>query len=266
MEDSSMKTTQNMTARAAQIGFYLLMGVVLCACAGPLQSGGTSWKEEVLLHDGQKIIVQRSQSYGGRSEPGQPGSIKEHTINFALPGSGKAITWVSEYGEDLGRANFQLLAVHVLGGIPYIVATPNLCLSYNKWGRPNPPYVIFKHDGQVWQRIPLEALPIEFKTINVVLSSQQVQAQQMSAMGLVTAEQVRGMNQGAERPEAKTILREALGNAGKGCIKTDYYKGAGWLSPDWFSDQPSLQACLKFCNSKNIDSEFCPCNAIFKEE
>ena len=64
--------------------------------------GGDSWKEEVLLHDGSTLIVNRSQSYGGRHEIGQPPPIKEHTITFTLPGSNNRITWTSEYGEVLG--------------------------------------------------------------------------------------------------------------------------------------------------------------------
>ena len=147
------------------ISLVLTLGVSMNAYG----FGGDSWKEEVLLHDGRKIIVERSQSYGGLHEIGQPLPIKEHTITFTLPGSNNIITWTSEYGEDIGRTNFYLLAVHALNGTPYIVASPNLCLSYNKWGRPNPPYVFFKYDGKAWPRILLEEFPAEFQTINVAL-------------------------------------------------------------------------------------------------
>ncbi|MBI3569559.1 MAG: hypothetical protein HY082_00385 [Gammaproteobacteria bacterium] len=165
------------------IGLVLTLGISMSAEAGLFGLGGTSWKEEVLLHDGQKIIVKRSQSYGGRHEIGQPQPIKEHTITFMLPGSNKSITWTSEYGEDLGRANFNLLAVHVLNGTPYIVASPNLCLSYNKWGRPNPPYVFFKYDGKVWQRIQLSEFPAEFKTVNVALDIRGLQVENLVSLG-----------------------------------------------------------------------------------
>ena len=151
------------------ISLVLTLGVSMNADAGLFGFDGDSWKEEVLLHDGGKIIVNRSQSYGGRHEIGQPSPIKEHTITFTLPGSNEIIAWTSEYSKDLGRTNFNLLAVHALNGTPYIVAAPNLCLSYNKWDRPNPPYVFFKYDGKAWQRIPLEAFPAEFTTINVAL-------------------------------------------------------------------------------------------------
>lgn len=260
-----MRTHQLWLKRIMKMGLFLMIGASMSADAGLFGFGGDSWKEEVLLHDGQKIIVERSQSYGGRSEPGQSGPIKEHTISFTLPGSNKTITWTSEYGEDLGRTNFNLLAVHVLNGTPYIVASPNLCLSYNKWGRPNPPYVVFKYEGNGWQRIPLEQFPAEFKTINVVLSIQKFQADQLSGIGLTSAEKIKELNAHIEKPEHKTILREAIPGGGQGrCPKTDYYGKAGWLGLDWFSDQPSYEACLKFCEYKGIRPQDCPCATLFK--
>ena len=122
-------------------GLALTLGLSMGACAGLFGFGGSTWKEEVLLHDGGTIIVERSQSYGGRHEIGQSPPIKEEDITFALPGKRKPIVWTSEYSEDVGRANFEPLALHILNDTPYIVTTPNLCLAYNKWGRPNPPYV-----------------------------------------------------------------------------------------------------------------------------
>lgn len=191
------------------IGMVLTLGGCLSVKAGLFGLGGDSWKEEVLLHDGQKIIVQRTQSYGGRSEPGQSGPIKEHTIRFTLPGASQTVTWTSDYGEDLGRTNFNLMAVHVLDGTPYVVAEPNLCLSYNKWGRPNPPYVFFKYEANVWQRIPLEQLPAEFKTINVAHNTLGRDAQDLVQMGLVPVEKVKAMNV-SSNPLYRSILREAL--------------------------------------------------------
>lgn len=259
-----MKNNDGLLKVLRTVVLGLILGMSMSANAGWFGFGGTSWKEDVLLHDGQKIIVERSQTYGGQSEPGQSGPIREHSIRFTVPGSHQSITWVSEYGEDLGRTNFDLLAVHVLNGTPYVVVSPNLCLSYNKWGRPNPPYVFFKYDGNVWQRISLEQFPAEFKTINVILSIQKFQADQWSSMGLVSAEKIKAMNSRTENPERRAILREAVNGEGKGCIKTDYYGQAGWLSPDWFSDQPSFEACLKFCNNKKISTESCPCQQIFE--
>lgn len=182
--------------------------------AGLFGFGGDSWKEEVLLHDGSKIIVERSQSYGGRSEIGQGAPIKEHTISFTLPNTNKTIEWKSEYSEDVGRANFNLLALHVLNGTPYIVTEPNLCLAYNKWGRPNPPYVFFKYDGKAWQRIQMSELPVEFKTINVSLDIRGRQVEELVEMGKVSAEQIKQRNAHTEIPHFKIIMREPYAAGG----------------------------------------------------
>jgi len=188
----------------------MVLGGGMSACA----MGGASWKEEVLLHDGQKIVVERSQTYGGRHEIGQTPPIREHTLSFTLPNSNKPLTFKSEYSEDVGRANLNLLALHVLNGTPYIVAEPNLCLAYNKWGRPNPPYVIFKYDGKAWQRIPLSQLPAEFKAINLIVNNGREEDIQRAASvkGYVSVADVQQINSSLTQPEYKTILREPLAN------------------------------------------------------
>jgi hypothetical protein len=216
------------------ISLAAILGAGLNAEAGLLGFGGDSWKEEVLLHDGSKMVVTRSQIYGGRHEVGQPSSIKEHTITFAVPGSSTRITWTTEYGEDLGRTNFHLLAVHVLNGTPYLITEPNLCLSYNKWGRPNPPYVFFKYNGMTWQRISLEDLPTEFSTLNVALSLDTGHVHEMVRRGLVSAEEIRQRNSRLSQPEYQTILREPvkLGSPGAtNCEERVLYKGR-WILPD----------------------------------
>ncbi len=197
----------------------LLMSLVVsldisgCSGVGALPFGGDSWKEEVLLHDGKKIIVERSQSYVGRHEIGQSSPIKEQTVTFTVPNASTAIEFKSEYGEDIGRANFQLIALHVLHGTPYIVTVPNLCPSYIKWGRPNPPYVLFRYDSKAWQRIPLEELPEEFKNINLVVNSKG-KRKILTAQSIVTVELVKKLNGELEQPEFKTILRISIPDNG----------------------------------------------------
>jgi hypothetical protein len=46
---------------------------------------GTSWKEEVLLHDGSRIVVERSVVRKGRSEPFQRPPIGEESLSFKHP-------------------------------------------------------------------------------------------------------------------------------------------------------------------------------------
>ena len=44
-----------------------MIGVGMSAEAGLFGIGGMSWKEEVLLHDGSKIIAERHYNLGGYS-------------------------------------------------------------------------------------------------------------------------------------------------------------------------------------------------------
>lgn len=214
------------------IAFALTLGMMMTACAQTGRSGADSWKEEVLLHDGQKIMVERSQTYKGRSEPGQSSPIGEHTIRFSLPGISKPITWTSEYGEDIGRTDFNLSALHVKDNVPYVVAEPNLCLAYNKWGRPNPPYVVFKYDGSAWQRIAFEALPAEFTTVNVVKRIRGIDVENLVKARQLSVEQVTKLNSELERPESKAILREVWSKEriNQMCMEMVLYKGA-WVGP-----------------------------------
>ncbi|MFA6283954.1 MAG: hypothetical protein WCT30_00960 [Desulfurivibrionaceae bacterium] len=244
----------------------LLISIVILGTGmdafGFLGFGGDSWKEEVLLHDGRKIIIKRSQSYGGRGEVGQTPPIKEQDITFTLPGTNKTITWKSEYSEDVGRANFKLLALHILDGTPYVVAIPNLCLSYNKWGRPNPPYVFFKYTNETWQRIPLSEFPVEFKDINVVIDTK-TNKKTITAQSPVPAELVRNLNNRLTQPEYKTILREPL--AKKMACGEMIRAEDGWLGIDWFTNQPTYEACLEMCERQKVSPQNCPCDRVFNK-
>ena len=245
----------------------LLIATSINANAGFLGFGGTSWKEEVLLHDGSKIIVKRSQSYGGRHEIGQSGTIKEHSITFTLPDSGKSITWTSEFGEDVGRAYFTLLALHVLNGTPYIVAEPNGCLASNKWGRPNPPYIFFRHDGKAWQRIPLTEFPAEFKTINVILNTgREAEIEKLAIkLGYVSDKDVRGINSSLmyNYPQYRSILREPMPNLERNCPEMIRTGDGGWTGLGPFMRQPSLAACLQYCDREKVATQNCPCEKLF---
>ena len=260
MGDRSMITNNRMMKRIAKLGMLLLMGGSMSACAGFLGFGGDSWKEEVLLHDGSKIIAKRSLSYGGRHEIGQGEPIKEQSISFMLPNTSNTITWTSEYSEDVGGANFDLLALHELNGTPYIVAEPNLCLSYNKWGRPNPPYVFFKYEGKEWKRISLSELPVEFKTFNVVIGLGRQSVEVLVKQGLVTAETIKIRNgELTQYPQYKTILREPMPKAGANCHEMVTNGHGDWFSIDTFKGHPSYGACLQFCKRNSFTEQNCLC-------
>ena len=220
-----MKTRTTMKRWAMAISIMILGGS-MSACATGLP-GGDSWKEEALQYDGSKLIVERSQSYGGRGEIGQGTPISEYRLSFVLPGSRQTIEWESGYSQDVGRANLHPLALHVLKGTPYVITEPNLCLAYNKWGRPNPPYVIFKYDGEQWQRIPIEQLPPEFKDMNLV-NETKGDAKRLVQTSLVTPEDVREFNGELKQLLHKTIVRQAYSNAAGSCSPMVHYK-CGWF-------------------------------------
>ncbi|MGH7181101.1 MAG: hypothetical protein ACREJN_03885 [Nitrospiraceae bacterium] len=200
------------------ICLVMTLGVSGCVEAGLLGFGGDSWKEEVLLHDGSKIVVERTVERGGRHEIGQKPSYKEQSLSFTLPGTNQIITWEDHYSQDLGQANFLPMALDIFGGTPYLVAYPMGCPSYNKWGRPNPPYVVFQNQGKEWTRIPLQKLPAEIMTPNVIFSMPDIQVERFGKR-FITAEMITGVINGHKQPEFKTILREPLkqGLGGTGC-------------------------------------------------
>jgi len=219
-----------------------------------------SWQEEVVLHDGSKIMVDRSQSYGGRRELGQSPPIKEQTISFTIPNTNEYISWKSEYGRNIKRANFTPLALHISDEVPYIISTTTSCLSYNKWGRPNPPYVIFKFHSKVWQRISLEELPIELDSINLVIitkSNEKVLLDESPINSVLMKE----LNRGIKQPELNGILRKPVYT---GYCPVMIHDGKGnWSSDDSFKRQPDIDACLNYCKREGYDAKHCPCNQIF---
>jgi hypothetical protein len=106
------------------ICLVVIVGMRTSACAGVLGLGGDSWKEEVLLHDGSKMVVVRMVERGGRHEIGQKPPYKEQSLSFTLPGTTQTITWKDRYSQDLGQANFLPMALERAGGTPYLVVYP----------------------------------------------------------------------------------------------------------------------------------------------
>ena len=192
----------------SKFGLILMMGVNMNADAG-LFGHTMSWKEEVLLHDGGKIIVERTVERGGRHEIGQQPPIKEESLAFTLPAINEHITWKNEFSKDVGFADFMPLLLDIYQGVSYVVTTPAGCLSYNKWGRPNPPYVIFKYQSKAWQRITIQELPAEIKTPNLIVGSPDNNVEKLGT-SFVKAEAIQQINSSLRQPQYKTILREAL--------------------------------------------------------
>lgn len=171
--------------------------------------GGTSWKEEVLLHDGSKIVVERWVKRGGRHEIGQQPGYQEQRLQFINPSTNKKVVWEDRKDEYIGGSTFLPMLVDIADGTPYLVAKTMGCLAYSKWGRPNPPYVVFRYDGDQWNRIPLAQLPSLIVTPNVIHSSPDTVVEKLGK-SFVTAEEIKRDVSEFRQPEYRSIVREPL--------------------------------------------------------
>lgn len=174
-----------------------------------LESRHASWKEEVLLHDGKKLIVERSQTYGGYPtiESRERGLLNEEWV-FRTPNGAQKIVWKSDFRRPPEGDSLMLLQLNFLNGVPYIATSPAGCLSYNHWKRPNPPYVFFKYDGKAWRQIPLSAFPVVFKESNVAVGRPDPDHRK----GLLAVDAIREENRQLE-PYLREIVREPLSSS-----------------------------------------------------
>lgn len=187
----------------------LTMGASMNAMAGFFGLGGTSWKEEVLLHDGTKIVVERWVKRGGRHEIGQKPAYLEQKIEFLNPTTNKKVKWEDNKSDDIGTASFLPMLLDIADGKPYLVANTMGCLSYNKWGRPNPPYVVFIYDEGKWTRIPLAELPKDIVMPNLIQSDPDAVMEKLGK-DFVTSDEIKTIVGKYRQPEYRAILREAL--------------------------------------------------------
>lgn len=245
-------------------GLIFTLGITMNAQAGILGFGGTSWKEEALLHDGGKVIVERSVERKGRHEIGQLLAYTKQTLTFTNPATGKSVAWEDRVTEDLGTSSFLPMALDIYQGTAYLVVTPMGCLAYNKWGRPNPPYVVFRHQGKAWERVPLQELPLETKTPNLIASSPDTEVERLGER-MVDAATIKRLNAEFRQPEYKSILRVAIENPAGRCGEMISDGQGGWIGIGWFKKQPSKESCLKYCEREKVPAQQCPCENLFKE-
>lgn len=214
-EGFRMKTDQQCFSRIIKLGMLLMAGASMSACVGLLDFGGASWKEEVLMHDGSTIIVTRTQRYGGRHELGQEPPVSEEEVSFIIPGEENRITWMAKYSERAGRAELNLLALHVVRNEAYIVARTPSCVEYAKWGRPNPPYVLFKYTNADWKVIPMVELPGEIEEPNVVRSTfGNNDVERAKKTGFISSKRIKELNIGSTAPQLKKIYHVPIDRQG----------------------------------------------------
>ena len=193
--------------QAAKFGLILMIGVSMSANAGWF-GNSKGWKEEVLLHDGRVLLVERSFNLGAYPTlDARERRLLDETITFILPGTNKEISWKTEFDDRAPEPNsLGVLLLDIVKGVPYLATSPAGCISYNKWGRPNPPYVLFKFVNDAWQQIQLQEFPAELVEANLM---------NMPDSRLLkpyyTVEESKEKRQSGNVSEfAKTILREPV--------------------------------------------------------
>jgi hypothetical protein len=244
-------------SKVRTLGWILTMGVSMNACSATTMT----WKEEVLLHDGKKLVVERLFHLGGYPTiESRERQALDETVEFTHPKTNQTIIWKSDFRDDTPDQNgLNLLVLDIVKGIPYIATYPAGCIAFNKWKRPNPPYIVFKYEGNEWRRIPLEMFPTELGRTNVIVGKPPAEF----LKPYYTVEGVNERNRDSDI-EFKTILRTAYPAAAGGCPEMVYDGHGGWLGIDWFTMQPTYEACLDVCKRNEMSPQHCPCNRLFK--
>lgn len=226
-----MNTYHAVLQKITKLGLFLMIGVTMSACSKTM-----SWKEEVQLSDGQIVIAERFYNLGGYPAiESKERAALDMTVTFNLP-NGKII-WKNDFRDSVPEPNsLNLVRFDVIKGVPYIATYPAGCIAYNKWGRPNPPQVLFKYENSQWKRITLAELPTSLigAHANVVVGRPATSL----LKSFYTVAQVNEENDGISTSEYKTILKETvkvgeLGTDGSSvnCMELVLYKGL-WIMPN----------------------------------
>lgn len=241
-------------------GFALLSLVMSSTAAESI-----TWREEAVQANGTLLVVERWVSLHGRHERGQDLPIGDQTISFTLPQSQRTIRWTDSFSPEVGMANFLPMVVEARGDTAYVVAKPLNCLAFNKWGRPNPPYVVQRYDGSEWSRIPLADLPADIHYPNIVFSTPEDQGRKARG-DLISATEVRKLNSHLVTKQFKEIVRVPvpvpMGGECSEMVRTKH----GWVGVGPFRRQPDRPSCERICSIFRMGTDYCPCAALFPDQ
>jgi hypothetical protein len=185
--------------------WLMWLGLVIVAIGGliayAIQPETLRWKEEVLLHDGQMIIVERSVTFGGPREIGQPPSPSRWGIKFTTPRSGSSsISFESEGGAPPMLLDFEK-------DVPYITIYLQTGGVRYKYRCPNPPYVFYRYAKSNWEVIPLAEIPQSIFAANLSPDTKELD-QRARKGGTITQQEMTEFIGNRHLPESvKRIVR-----------------------------------------------------------
>lgn len=166
------------------------------------------WKQEVKLHDGRVIVVDRQSKQESMSIPTKGILEPWQQIAFTHPVSGERIVW--DLPKGLG-----LWMLDIEGGTIWTVLKPQSVADYNNWGCPSPPWIVFRRQAGIWQQVTMGDMPSVFVAPNTLAAA--ASDNPRSENKLVSVEQF-GAYLARLDPEYRTISREKVNPIAKGCF------------------------------------------------
>lgn len=139
-----------------------LFAVLILIGSGTATAGHwDDWKEEVALHDGRAILVERSLYFEFKLICGDAGSPSTfcnvpttHKISFKHPDTREKISW---------KEDFSPVALEIIGSVPYLVAVgTGVPVAMGTYPVCNGiPYLYYRYnqDGSRWELLKESAIP-----------------------------------------------------------------------------------------------------------
>ena len=185
---------------------------VFAVCTAMIACGKTiRWKQEVLLHDGRVIVVDRVSKQIGRIFPENVIIEYEQTISFSHPDTSDRFSWELPEGTLAKLLDFEK-------GVPYFVLRPASVADYNEWGCPNPPFLVFRYEKNNWLPVNISKLPARFSLPNLLDSAHS--SDKLTADSLVTVEEMHSYLKASMIAASKIISREKINPIGEGCFES----------------------------------------------
>lgn len=191
-----MKTTE-------RIIWLIAVSLSITACGKTID-----WKQEVKLHDGRVIVVDRKSKQDKIILPEKQTIEVWQRLAFTQPGTSAPIEFELPKGLRIWLLDFE-------GNAAYAVLKPASVADYNTWGCPSPPWIAYRYRQGSWQQIAFTELPMMFKKPNIMPAAASDEA--ITKDGLVTATEFETFLNRSDS-SFQTISREKVNPIAKGCF------------------------------------------------